>query len=157
MSQSPVVHNTFVLERVYAASAECVFAAFSDAAKKRRWFAEGSGSSDVEAFEMDFRVGGIERVQYRFREGTPFPGVSLESESVILDIVDGQRIVSASTMAMAGRRFSASLVTAEILAAGGGTKLVLTHQGAFFEGSDGPLLREQGWSELLERLAKELD
>jgi hypothetical protein len=33
-----------------------------------------------------------------------------------------------------------------------GTELILTHQGAFFEGADGPEMREEGWRKLLERL-----
>ncbi|HKF57082.1 MAG TPA: hypothetical protein VKJ45_16605 [Blastocatellia bacterium] len=34
-----------------------------------------------------------------------------------------------------------------------GTDLILTHQGAFFEGADGPAMREQGWKKLMENLA----
>jgi uncharacterized protein YndB with AHSA1/START domain len=49
-----------------------------------------------------------------------------------------------------------SLATVEFLPTGEGTKLILTHQGAYFEGSDGPKMREEGWNTLMERLAKEL-
>jgi hypothetical protein len=44
----------------------------------------------------------------------------------------------------------------ELEAAGAGTRLVYTEQGAFFEGANGPSSRKQGWSELLERLAATL-
>jgi len=37
-----------------------------------------------------------------------------------------------------------------------GTDLICTHQGAFFEGADGPQMREAGWRHLFENLAKEL-
>ncbi len=37
-----------------------------------------------------------------------------------------------------------------------GSDLVLTYQGAFYEGSDGPERREGGWRKLLERLTAEL-
>jgi hypothetical protein len=37
-----------------------------------------------------------------------------------------------------------------------GTDLILTHQAAFFEGADGPKMRQDGWRKLLEKLAKEL-
>ena len=37
-----------------------------------------------------------------------------------------------------------------------GTDLIVTHQGAFFEGSDGAQMREQGWRKLLDKLTKEL-
>lgn len=155
MSDFTVVHNTFVVQREYPSAPERVFAAFSDPAKKRRWFAEGEHHF-VEKFEMDFRVGGIERAHSRFHPGTMFPGVALVTEGIYLDIVPERRIVIASQMTMGDRRISASLVTIEIRPKPSGSSLVLTHQGAFFEGSDGPQLREAGWRKIAERLAEEL-
>src|SRR5262249_28064871 len=134
---------------------ERVFLAFADAAKKRRWFAEGE-AHDVEEFEMDFRVGGIERLRYRLKEGTPFPGVALVNEGRVQDIVSNRRVVIASTMTLGDARISASLVTIEMSPAGAGTGLICTHQGAFFEGADGPQIREGGWRHLIEKLEKEL-
>ncbi len=154
MQQRSVTHSTFVIERTFPATVERVFAAFADPAKKRRWFGE-SESHEVEEFAMDFQVGGFERARYRFKEGTPFPGVLLSNDGNYQDIVPNRRVVTASTMSLGGKRISSSLVTAEILPAAAGTTLVLTHQGAFFEGSDGPQMREGGWRRLLEQLAKE--
>jgi uncharacterized protein YndB with AHSA1/START domain len=155
MQEQSVIHSTFVIERSYPKPPERVFSAFADAAKKRRWFAEGE-NHDVEEFEMDFRVGGAERIRYRFKEGTPFPGVALTNEGRYQDIVLNRRLVTASTMTLGDKRFSASLVTVEFLPADQGTVLICTHQGAFFEGADGPQMREAGWRHLLEQLAKEL-
>jgi uncharacterized protein YndB with AHSA1/START domain len=132
-----------------------VFAAFADAAKKRRWFAE-SESHEIEEFEMDFRVGGLERARYRFKEGTPFNGVALANEGSYQDIVPNGRVVTASTMTLGCKRISASLVTIELLPTDQGTDLICTHQGAFFEGADGPQMREDGWRKLFDRLAAEL-
>ncbi len=154
MEQS-AIHSTFVIERSYPKPVESVFAAFADAAKKRRWFGEGD-HHDIEEFEMDFRVGGSERARYRFREGTPFPGVALTNDGRYQDIVPNRRIVSASTMILGDRRISASLVTIELLPTDQGTDLICTHQGAFFEGADGPQMREAGWRALFDRLAKQL-
>jgi uncharacterized protein YndB with AHSA1/START domain len=155
MSDQAVVHSTFVIERNYPKSPEQVFSAFADSVKKRRWFAEGE-HHDIEKFEMDFRVGGTERLEYRFKEGSPFPGVALTSVGSYHDIVPNERIVTASSMALGGKRISASLVTFEFVPAAKGTDLICTHQGAFFEGSGGPQMREAGWRKLLDQLATEL-
>jgi uncharacterized protein YndB with AHSA1/START domain len=56
MTTPSIVHRTFVIERTYPASAARVFAAFSNPATKRRWFAEGEGWQ-IDEFKVDFRVG----------------------------------------------------------------------------------------------------
>jgi uncharacterized protein YndB with AHSA1/START domain len=150
-----VTHSTFVIEHRYPYPPERLFAAISDPAKKRRWFAEGD-ATDVELYEMDFRVGGAERTLYRFRPGTPFPGVALTNTGTFQDIIPNQRVVSASTMMLGDHRISSSLVTFELLPIATGTELRLTHQGAFYEGSDGPKMREDGWRKILDRLAEDL-
>jgi uncharacterized protein YndB with AHSA1/START domain len=155
MEEQSVIHSTFVLERSYPKPPETVFGAFADAAKKRRWFAE-SRSHDVEEFQMDFREGGGERFRYRFKEGTPFPGVELEHEGRYQDIVRNRRIVTSSSMALGGKRISVSLVTVELLPTEAGTDLICTYQGVFLEGSDGPQRREAGWKALFDNLGREL-
>jgi uncharacterized protein YndB with AHSA1/START domain len=155
MEERSVTHHTFVIERSYPSTPERVFGAFADPAKKRRWFAEGK-SHHVEEFEMDFRVGGSERARYRFKEGTPLAGAWLTHEGSVQDIVPNRRIVIASTMAVGDRRISSSLATAEFLPTEKGTDLIFTHQAAFFEGSDGPKMREEGWRKLFEQLSNEL-
>ncbi len=82
--------------------------------------------------------------------------MTLTLESVIEDIVPNQRMVWAYRMAMDGKTFSASLATVELMKTNAGTDLFLTHQGAYFEGADGPEMRKGGWTDLLERLAKEV-
>lgn len=146
-----IQHNTFVIERRYPQPPPRLFAAFADPAQKRRWFAEG-GHSNLELFEMDFRAGGRETTRSRLPEGSPFPGVAMISEAVYLDIEPGERLTVASTMTIGERRISASLMTFEFLPDGHGCLLKTTHQGAFFAGSDGPEMREQGWRQILERL-----
>jgi uncharacterized protein YndB with AHSA1/START domain len=150
-----VTHGSFVIERSYPVTPKRVFAAFSDPAKKRRWFAD-EDEGEIEQFEMDFRVGGRERRCSRLGPNTPFPGTPLTNETVYQDIVPDRRIVIAYTMALGERRISASLGTFEFLATQRGTLLVFTEQAAFFEGADGLTLRQQGWEELLNRLAKVL-
>jgi uncharacterized protein YndB with AHSA1/START domain len=155
MQEPSVIHNTFVIERSFAKPPERVFSAFANPTKKRRWFAEGEGH-EIEEFDSDFRVGGTERLRYRFKQGTPFPGAALTNDARFQDIVPNRRIVSASTMDLADKRISASLVTFEFLQTDKGTDLIFTHQGTFFEGSGGPQMREVGWRKLLDNLATEL-
>ena len=59
-------------------------------------------------------------------------------------------------MSVADRCISASLGTLELLPAGTGTGVIFTHQGAFFEGADGPEMREMGWRKLFAALTAEL-
>ncbi|HXM05799.1 MAG TPA: SRPBCC family protein [Chthoniobacterales bacterium] len=155
MQPSSVVHSTIVIERSYPKPPERVFAALADPAKKRRWFAEAENQI-VDEFEMEFRVGGIERLRYRLEGDVPVKGIPITSEARYQDIVPNQRVVAASTTSVGNHRISASLVTIELLPTENGTDLILTYQGAFFEGADGPQSREAGFRKLLDRLATEL-
>jgi len=154
MTEQSIIHSTFVIERTYSAAPERVFDAFADPAKKRRWFVE-SDHHDVEHFEMDFRTGGKEQARFRFKKGTPVAGLTCTNDTVYLDVVPQHRVVLASSMSLGGKCISASLVTLEFLPSDQGTDLICTHQGAFFEGSDGPERREEGWRKLLDKLTKE--
>ena len=154
MEERSVIHSTFVIERNYPAPPERVYAAFADPTRKRRWFVEGEGH-EVEHYEMDFRVGGTERARFRFKAGTPLKGIACTNQTIYQDIVPNRRVVFASTMSVGEKCISASLATVEFLPSETGTELILTHQGAFFEGADGPEMREEGWRKLMGRLAQE--
>ena len=155
MQERSVTHSTFVIERSYPTTPQRVFAAFADPAKKRRWFMEGDEFEAI-SFEMDFRAGGRESSSFRSPVDSPLKGAALSNETYYQDIVTDKRIVLAYTMAVEGKRFSASLATFDLVPSAEGTSLIFTEQGAYFENSDGPAIREQGWRELLESLAKEL-
>jgi uncharacterized protein YndB with AHSA1/START domain len=152
MEKSSVIHSTYIIERNLAAPPEKVFAAWADPAQKRRWYAESERGS-LEAHNLDFRVGGSEHTT-SIIGGGPYQGTSLTNDSVYLDIVPNQRIVFAFTMILGEKRISASQATVEFLRDGKGTIMAFTEQGAFFEGADGPEMREQGWKSLLGQLEK---
>ena len=146
-----VVHATCVVERSFSKPAGVIFAALSDPNKIRRWMG-GSEHSELFEFGCEFREGGKQVVKYKMGPETPIPGAVITNEGRFQQIVPNERIVTASTMKMEDRIFSASLVTFELVPTDNGTDLILTHQGAFFERSDGPKMREQGWNALIDKL-----
>jgi uncharacterized protein YndB with AHSA1/START domain len=150
-----VIHSTFVIERSYPKPPQRLFSAFSSAPQKRRWFYEGR-LTEIEKYDLDFREGGSEHAHLRFKEGSPFPGVAMITETSYLDIAPHRRIVTSSTMTIGENRVSAALVTFEFLPTEEGTDLICTHQGAFFEGSGGPEMREEGWRKIFDNLEKHL-
>ena len=148
MTANAIVHASFTIERSYAASPARVFAAFSDPAQKRRWFAEGEGW-EVEQFDVDFRVSGHERSRFRFQGGPP-----ITNDSVYQVIQPNERIILAYAMTVDGAPISGSLLTMEFVPEGSGTRIVLTEQGAYLDGKDAPIHREEGSRQLFESLAR---
>jgi uncharacterized protein YndB with AHSA1/START domain len=133
-----------VVERVYDASPDRTFAAWSDPQAKARWY---NGSEDD--YELDFRVGGWERHQGTLPDGRKYAYQALYS-----DIVPGQRIVYTYDMLLDGIRISVSVATAEFKPERDGTRLVFTEQGAFLDGHETPSRREHGIGSLLDSLGQ---
>jgi uncharacterized protein YndB with AHSA1/START domain len=144
MNERSIEHAAFVVERVYDASPDRVFAAWSDAEAKARWY----GGPDGE-YELDFRVGGWERGR-----GTLPDGREYIFQALYQDIVPGRRIVYTYDMLLDGTRISVSVATAEFKSERDGTRLVFTEQGAFLDGHEMPARREQGMGSLLDSLGQ---
>lgn len=146
MSDYPVAHATFTLERTYPVPPARVFAAWAEPAAKAKWFA---GSAP--GHQLDFRVGGREIARGANGDGEP-----LTFESAYHDIVPAARIVYSSTMAVRDQVVTASITTVEFSPDGDGTRLVLTEQGTYLDGREQPSWREQGTSDQLDALGAEL-
>jgi uncharacterized protein YndB with AHSA1/START domain len=72
------------------------------------------------------------------------------------DIVADQRIVYTYSMRLDQALISVSVATVELRPEGAGTRLVLTEQGAYFDGLDDTGERERGTAELWDPLGAEL-
>ncbi len=151
-------HGTFFIERRYDAAPQTVFAAWRDPDAKRAWFVEGKGW-EVRSYEIDFREGGREASSFRFLDGVKVFGeeTTFANETVYDEIIANERLIFTYSMSRNGKRFSVSLATIEFKPDGGGTRLLFTEHAAFFEGADGLQMREQGWRELLAKLATFLE
>ena len=150
MTQQSIRHATFVIERTYPAAPSRVFDAWANPAFKARWF-KGPDEWAKAPHELDFRVGGTERVS----GGGP-GGPVHRYAARYMDIVKDRRIITAYEMYLDDRRISVSVATVQLEPEGAGTRLIYTEQGVFLEGSDGPALREQGTRELFDNLERAL-
>jgi uncharacterized protein YndB with AHSA1/START domain len=139
-------HDTFVIERIYRAAPARVFGAFADPVKKSRWFAcEDSWVTTLH--ELDFRVGGRERLRTGPRGGTVHA-----FDALYQDIVPDERIVFSYDMHLDTRKISVSLTTVEFKPDDGGTRMVFTEQGVFLDGYEDKGERREGTLVGLEKL-----
>lgn len=147
---SDTQHDTFTLERRYAATPARVYRALTDPSAKAAWFVGPNGWEQHER-HMDARVGGTERVVGRHAAGT----VSA-FDAYYMDLVPNERIIFAYKMHLDGKPISCSLATWELHPDGIGTRLVLTEQGTFVNGYDDAGSREEGTNLLLDMLGAAL-
>jgi uncharacterized protein YndB with AHSA1/START domain len=145
-----VTHAQFTIERNYDCAPSLAFRGFSDPELKRQWFENPAGWPDP-VWELDFRVGGGEISGNRSPDGK-----QAMFRSTFHEIVTDERIVFAYDLELGGRLVSVSLTTVEFFAEEGGTRLLFTEQGAFFDGLDKVAEREHGTGWLLDRLGKVL-
>jgi uncharacterized protein YndB with AHSA1/START domain len=145
-------HGTFTVQRIYSAKPQRVYDAWASESAKRPWFADDDDFfSRTDAYTNDFRVGGHERLQ-----GTLANGRAFAYDAIYQDIVEGELIVASYDVSVDGQRTSVSLMTIVLAAADGGTRLILTEQGAFLDGLDSNDQRVEGATDMLEKLGKHL-
>jgi uncharacterized protein YndB with AHSA1/START domain len=147
MSERRVDHGTFVIERHYDVEPARVFAAWARPEAKAIWFAchddwVPSGHT------LDFRVGGLERLDTR----TPAGSVHAY-EGRFLEIVPDERILWSYEMHVDRLRISVSLATLELRSSRGGTQMRFTEQVALLDGHGDLAEREAGTRIQLDHLA----
>ena len=151
MTERSTHHDTFTLERTYPASPARVFAAWSTAETKSRWF-QGGGSWTTHYYELDFRVGGRERLSVG-----PASGPAHRYDAIIQDLVPEERLVYTYDMHIGEMRISISLATVVVRAAGEGTTLTYTEQSVYLDDYEDAGSRERGTIELLDKLGRALE
>jgi uncharacterized protein YndB with AHSA1/START domain len=141
--------STFVIERTYDAAPARVWSAWADPRKKLAWF----GPKELKGeHELDFRVGGRERMSVRTPDGALYL-----FDSEFRDIVERQRIVHTYEMYRDEQRMSVSVATLELEPVGDDqTRLTLTEHGVYLDGLDTAAAREHGTREMLGTLAEAL-
>jgi uncharacterized protein YndB with AHSA1/START domain len=146
VTQRSCKHATFTTERLLPLPPAQVFAAYTDAEAKARWFV-GPDDWENSNLTLDFRVGGRESVR-----GGPPGGPVHHYNALYQDIVPNERIVLTYEMHMDKTRISVSLGTTEFKPSGAGTKLVYTEQSVLLNGHDDAGSRERGTRRLFDNL-----
>jgi uncharacterized protein YndB with AHSA1/START domain len=153
MTKLSTVHDTFVIDRTFAFKRDFVYAVWTSAEAKSRWFVGPSGW-ELQLRELEFRVGGRERVKGRRPNGT----TSL-FDARYYEIVPNERIVYVYEMHTNDVRMSISLATIEFKDRKEGSGLMITEQGVFLDRHDGAAdarERERGTQGLIDQLEQAL-
>lgn len=145
-----VTHGSFTLERLYPVSPARVFTALTDPIAKSQWFGVGPDCTVLER-QMEVRPGGRERLRVHWGSG-----VTSTFDALYFDVLPNERLVYAYEMHLDERKISVSLATLELTAREGGTRLVVTEQGAFLDDFKDGGSREQGTGALLDALGRAL-
>ncbi len=136
--------RTLRVDRVFRATRERVYAAFTDPALLAQWWGpEGVHAPDV---RMEVREGGAWRTVMRNSEGTDFI-----VSGVYVQLQPTSRIVFTWGWEEDGARGHESLVEIELQDHPDGTSLSLTH--AIFESAESRDNHGQGWASSLDCLA----
>ncbi len=145
-----VTHASFTITRHWSHAPDRVFQAFASEAAKSKWFTGPPGFEQHEK-SFDFREGGRETLS-----GKHPGGMVTAFDCVYRDIVPNERIVYSYVMHLDGKKISVSQACIELMAEGGGTKLVLTEYGDYLDGYDDAGSREHGTNWLIDTLGKSL-
>ena len=150
-SARSIKHGSFVIERKFEHDPAIVYRAWTDPVSKARWFGGPPDKWTEGVRKMDVRVGGRDTLTGKFSDGS-----ESRFEAQYFDIVPERRLVYVYDMYWQGKKISVSLATIEFVAAGRGTKLIVTEHGAFLDGYEDAGSRERGTITLMDNLARAL-
>jgi len=146
-----IKHQSFVIERRLNYDPVVVYRAWTNPEAKARWFSGPPEKWTADVRRMDVRVGGRDQLVGRFVDGS-----ESRFDATYLDVVPDRRLVYAYEMHFQGKKISVSLATIEFVAAGHGTKLIVTEHGAFLDGYEDGGSRERGTLALMDNLERML-
>jgi uncharacterized protein YndB with AHSA1/START domain len=134
-----------VLTRVFDASQEDVFDAWTNPERVVRWF--GPDMFPAESFEHDFRPGG--KIELCMRGPN---GEEARSTGEYLEIVPPERLVTSSWIEGDAGRIFEVLQTITFTAVGDRTELTIEHRVVRNDGFPGAAGAQPGWEQTLARL-----
>lgn len=145
-------HATVTVARELDAAPARVFAAWASAESLQRWYLPTDEGWTSAIRDHRFEVGGGKRASFALTGGPAF-GEDCRYEAIDADA----RIVYTMTILRDGVPVTASIVTVELEPVPGGrTRIAITDQLADLGGADESAEREEGWRDILDRLAVEL-
>lgn len=150
-----------ILRRVFNASKERVFKAWTEADRLIRWWAPKGFTTP--SLKVDLRPGGSFHFCMRSAEGQDFWGKGVYREIVEPNLIvytdsfsdENGALVEPARYGMNPAFPSETLVTVRLIARKGKTELTLRH--AVLDSIPERAGMEQGWGEMLDRLAEELE
>lgn len=131
---------TLQLRRIYPASREEIFAAWTDPAQMREWLCPAGAT--ISFVEVDLRVGGVFRIDMTSEHGT------YTHTGVYQEILRPEKLVF--TWSSVNTQYNETLVTVELIQRGQQTELVLTHSGLPDEKAR--QMHAIGWESILDKL-----
>ena len=150
MTPTPFVYGDFTIRREWRTTPEKIFRAWADPAVKAKWFGGSSDQWEVLRRSSDFRVGGVELEEGRFRK----TGMVSLYQARIHFIEENARLVYAYDMWIDGAPLSTSLATVLLEPATGGAKFTYSEHLVFLDGKDGTASRIEGMEELFAAMEK---
>jgi uncharacterized protein YndB with AHSA1/START domain len=151
--------DSFQMTESFACPLTKLFTAFTDPAIKRAWYVDSTHSAthDTTAYSLDASIGGKEIFHLVLNDKTPVPGMKIEMEAECMARIDNALLVQRSTMASGGRIVSITNETFQFSTENGKAVVKLTQQGTYLEGSDGPQLRRDGFTQLFTDLRRHME